>query len=433
MVRNHICALDIGSSKIAATLVELKGKRIANLSFAHAPSKGVKRGSITDAIDLVNCIGKVLRTLKSHAGIHIKSVYVNISGPDIMTKHSRAIIPLAERGNKVITPTDVQRVNEQARILGSGLEDEIIHQIPFGYTIDSSSNIFNPVGLYSHRLETDLFLVCAKVSAIQSLVRAVHQAGFEIKNLFFSGLAVSKAVLGGESAEGNTILCDIGSDITELLVFKDGGLRDIKILNLGGDDLTIALAQELKLPFDLAEDVKVTHASIGETASDKEILLKKNHTYKPIKQRAVSEIVTAKAGALCETLKDTLSEKVSFAQVNSFVVTGRTVLLEGFLEDLEHVLGIPVHLGRMNPSDYRPASLTPRESQALAYRQDIHSLVRKDHSLVGLKYLTYITSLGIICHVLDNEYPLHPPFSEPARNFLFKTAQRFKEVYQEYF
>ena len=122
----------------------------------------------------------------------------NRSFQNILTKHSHAIIPLAERGNKVITSTDIASANEQARILGSSLEEEIIHVIPSSYSIDSKNNVINPVGLYSHRLEADLFLICAKLSSLQSLSRAVSQAGYEIKNLSFSGLATSRAVFSKE-------------------------------------------------------------------------------------------------------------------------------------------------------------------------------------------------------------------------------------------
>jgi len=176
MLSSYICAVDIGSSKIAAVVAETKGKHFSNIYFESIPSKGVKRGVIVDSIELMGCVGKALKNLKAKSGINIKYVYANISGQDITTKHSRAIIPLAERGNKVITLYDIRRVNEQARILGSSLEEEIIHQIPFGYSIDSAENVVNPLGLYSHRLESDLYLICAKLSSIQSLGRVINQA-----------------------------------------------------------------------------------------------------------------------------------------------------------------------------------------------------------------------------------------------------------------
>ncbi len=297
MLRNYICALDISSSKVSAAVAEIKKRHIADIFFETQPSKGIKKGMVVDSIDLTGTISRTLKNLKAKSGINIKFIYTNVSGLDIVTKHSRAIIPLVERGNKVITLSDIQQANEQARILGSSLEEEIIHQIAQNYAIDSNSNILNPLGLYSHRLEVDLYLVCAKLSFIQGLSRAVNQAGYEIKDLFLSGLATSEAVFNKELKRGVTILCDIGSDITELLLFSDGILKDVEILHVGGNDLTLQLEGKLKISFDLAEDVKVSWGSVGDynqMNGGKEILLKQNNNYKPISQRLVSEILTPK-------------------------------------------------------------------------------------------------------------------------------------------
>jgi len=417
MLNNYICALDIGSSKIAAALAQIKGKRLQRIFFNSVPSKGIKEGVIVDAIDLVGSISKLLKDLKAKSGINIKSLYTNISGQDIVTKHSRAIIPLAERGNKVITVSDIENVNEQARILGSSLEEELVHHIPFGYTIDSKSNVINPLGLYSHRLEVDLYLVCAKLSSIQSLSRVINQSGYEIKDLFFSGLATSKAVLNKELKDGLNLFCDIGSDTTDLLLFKEGFLRDIEILPVGGNNLTIQLQEALKIPFDLAEDIKRSYGLIGDSAQireDKEILVKKSNLYKPIKQKMVSEIITSSAKLICSKIKDAVEKKVSCYEVNNFVVVGRAVLLEGFIETLENALAIPVKLGRIsNP--------------------EIISLIKEDDTVSGQRYLNYLTALGMICEALEEKPVGISPTPQSAKNLIAKAINRFKELYQEYF
>lgn len=415
---NYICGIDIGSSKVCAVLAKLNKRRITGLYFATVNSKGVEKGAVTDSIGLIGCIERLLKDLKAKSGINIKVIYVNISGQDIITRHSRAVLPLAERGNKVITLSDIERVNNEARILGSSLEDEIIHQIPFSYSIDSKSDILKPLGLYSHRLEVDVYLVCAKMSSVQNLIHVVSQAGYEIKDLFLSGIAISKIVFGKEITEGTNVLCDVGADITELLIFRDGILKGIEIMPLGGNDLTLEIQEALKLSFELAEDVKRTHCSIGDDNSiqqDKEILIKKNNTYKPIKQKLLSEILTTKAKFICQSIKERLERTLPCNHIDNFVATGRTVLLEGFLETLENSLGIPVKIGRIgNP--------------------EIAQLINRNDGLSGSKYLAYIAALGIISQVLRNENVYLSSANQlSSRNLFLKVINRAKEVYQEYF
>ncbi|HNW39242.1 MAG TPA: cell division protein FtsA [Candidatus Omnitrophota bacterium] len=413
----YICAIDIGSNKISAALALVKKNKISNIYFDSFISRGVKEGVIVDATELVVCLTKILKGLKTKSGLKIKFIHTNFSGKDISTKHSHAIIPLAERGNKVITSTDIATANEQARILGSSLEDEIIHVIPSSYSIDSKSNVINPIGLYSHRLEVDLYLVCARLASLQSLSRVISQAGYEIRSLSFSGLVTSKAVFGIEEKRGISVFCDVGSDVTELLIFKDGLLQSIQILPLGGNSMTQQLSEGLKINFDLAEDIKRSYGVIGDMNNiqqDKEILVKKDEFYKPIKQRDVAAMVTNSARLICTQIKEVVEKKVALHEINHFIMVGKTLLTDGFIEMMESQMNMPVAIGRIN-------------------NPEIAALVKENTDLSGQKYLTYLTCLGMICQDLENKSVGNLALVKPAKNFLMKAINRFREVYQEYF
>jgi len=414
---NYICAIDIGSSKISAALALVRRNKISNIFFDCFVSRGIKEGVIVDATELVLCLTKIVKSLKNKSGLKIKFIHTNFSGKDISTKHSHAIIPLAERGNKVITSTDIAMANEQARILGSNLEDEIIHAIPSSYSIDSKNNVINPIGLYSHRLEVDLYLVCARLASLQSLSRVISQAGYEIRNLSFSGLATSKAVFGIEEKRGLSVFCDVGSDVTELLIFKDGLLQSIQILPLGGNSMTEQLSDGLKINFELAEDIKRSYGIIGEINNipeDKEILVKKDEFYKPIKQRDVAAMATNSSRLICTQIKEVVERKVALHEIDHFIMAGKTLLTDGFIEMMESVIGMPVLMGRIN-------------------NPEMAALIKENSDLSGQKYLTYLTCLGMICEDLENKTVGNLALVKPARNLLIKTINRFKEVYQEYF
>lgn len=419
MLNNYICAVDIGSSRISAAVVRIKKKRVADIFFETAVCKGIKRGVIIDAVGVIEAISSLLKKLKAISGINIKAIYTNVSGDSITTKHSFAALPLAERGNRVITRSDINRVNEQARILGSSIEEEIIHQIPFGYSIDSKKNILNPLELYSHKLDVDLYLVCAKSSAVENINRAINQSGYEMKDLFLSGLATSRAVFGNELKPGVHCLCDIGADITELVIFRGGVLQGIRIMNLGGDDLTQELSGTLKLSFELAEEVKksaVLSADYNLINEDKEILIRNNEVYNPIKQRLVSEALTKKVQSFCQTIKEDIERQIPVNQMSSFVVCGRAALLEGFLEIMEGVFGLPVRLARINNPEFS-------------------DVVNANDALISQKNLLYVTALGIIACVIDggNKYTNAITRTSENGSLLFRSFNKVKEIYREYF
>lgn len=419
MARKYICALDIGSSKIAACCADLRGNRIADLTFESTLSQGVKFGSIVDSIELVDAVTRLMKQVKEKSGIAVKSVVAGLSGQDIVTKHSRAVIPLAERGSKVIGSADIERVIAQARILGSSIDEEVIHSIPFSYSVDTKSNIANPAGLYGHKLEVDLFMICSRLSSVQTLVHAIGQAGLDVEELFFSGLASNEVVFGNPLRKGTDILCDIGRDFTELLFFSDGQIRTILILPIGGADFTAVVADSLDIPAEFAEEIKISHGQIGDfrqVKEDQEVLVKKETGYKPIRRRLLCEILSSKAKSMAQTIREAAEKVVALAEVNKFILLGRTIQQEGLLELLEQELSINVEYGRVQD---------PKISLPFAGKSK--------ELLAGRKNLTYIPALGL---VLLSLYSMQLKASSPLSshpNPLLRIAGKAKEIYQEYF
>lgn len=415
--RAYICALDIGSSKVAACLAQRKGRHIERIWFDLVPSAGIRDGVIVDPAELVSCITALMQSLKKQSGVNITSVFTSIPANEVITRHSRAIIPLAERGAKLISERDVCRVQEQARILGSSLDEEIMHGVPVSFTVDSKSSVVNPIGLFGHKLEVDLLLVCGRTATIQNLDRVVHQAGYEIADIFFSGMATAQAVFTPAMKEGISVLCDIGSDTTELMIFSDGILRDVDVLSAGGNQLTYALRDQLKIPLELAEEIKKSYGAVGNfehIADDKEILVKKSNLYKPIKQRLVAQIAHAEAVRMSLLIKDVLEKKIPSYEINHFVAVGRTALLEGFIELLEQTLAVPVGLGAVS---------NPRLMAALT----------EQTSVTGQNKIPYVASLGILCEAWYGSIDSLQDEIGLSRNPLASAAKALRAVYQDYF
>jgi len=262
-----------------------------------------------------------------------------------------------------------------------------------------------------------LYLICAKLAGLQSRTHAVNQSGYEMKDLFFSGMATSEAVFEESLRQGISVICDVGSDITEVLMFKDGVLSDIELLFLGGNDLTVALEDTLEIPSDFAEEIKKSYGVVGENIQineDKEILIKKDNLYKPIKQREVAQIITAKAGQLCKAIKDAIEKHVASTKISNVSVCGRTMLQEGLLEMLEKTLGARTQLARIsNPQ--------------------LLNAINKHEDLAGQKYSAYITALGIVNLVLREYKPLFSFKDSSSPNPVLRTFHRVRDIYQEYF
>ena len=117
--------------------------------------------------------------------------------------------------------------------------------------MDNDNEVTNPIGLYGHQLKVDLYLICVRASYIHTIVEAIGNLGLKTNDITLSGLATSQAVFNHNQFTGINILCDIGKDTTQILIFNEQSLVYHKIVNAGGNDLTAVLRQGLNLPYAL--------------------------------------------------------------------------------------------------------------------------------------------------------------------------------------
>ncbi|MCX6813512.1 MAG: cell division protein FtsA [Candidatus Azambacteria bacterium] len=96
---------------------------------------------------------------------------------------------------------------------------------------------------------------------LKNLRKAVNLAGIEIKELILSPLAASYAVLSPRQKELGTLVLDIGGSTTGMVIFEEGDIFHVAILNFGSAHVTHDLVYGLRVNIDTAEKVKQLHGS----------------------------------------------------------------------------------------------------------------------------------------------------------------------------
>ena len=405
--RYYLCGLDIGTSKIIVSLARVERNRIVGISTEESTNGcGFNKGMVSNLSLLTQVIRNLVNTLQKRMACKVKGIYINFSSSHLNLRHSHAALLLSEKGNKIISSFDMKKVQDQAYKLGLRLEEYILHRIPLEYIVDEQNKTKDPRGLWGHKLAVDLYLISAHTRYIDNLIKAISGAGFEVEGIVFSGLATAFALLSPRQKQG-CILLDIGADLTEINLFRDGMLNQVAILKMGGNDLTEVLVESLKVPFSLAEELKNSYASVftNQIKEDQEIIIKKDSSYKSLSRKAVCEALESKINSFIVSLKEVVVD--SFKLPDPFygiVACGRTVLLEGFLEKLESELQIPVSLG--NLKDVNPPSPS--------------------------KSISYATSIGLILYGIESRQKKKAISLSPTSLFS-NIKNRIKEMYQDYF
>src|SRR6185436_17128294 len=68
-----------------------------------------------------------------------------------------------------ISKDDVKRVEDAARAINLGPDQELLHDIPQEYKVDNQGGISDPLSMTGLRLEVDMYLVSVQSTAVQNL------------------------------------------------------------------------------------------------------------------------------------------------------------------------------------------------------------------------------------------------------------------------
>ncbi len=349
--RIHV-GLDIGSRKIKAGAVVQKKRGGPQLIGVHeSPGVCLEDNAIRDLNDFSDNIHQTLKSLSKKIGRKIKDVQLGMAGPLVQTRVSGTIIPLLDRGSKVITTGDVRRIHKQTCLLGLKTDEDVLHAFPQYYLIDDTTEAIHPVGLHGRRLETQCLMVLVKSNLKKNFIKAVNQAGFEAEHVFFSSYAAAEASLSEKNRMAGCVFVDIGASVTSLIVYKDERLRRAVILPMGGDHITEAIVKELGLPFDLAEDIKQSYGEAKDHGEERheDILVKQEKTYKPLSRTVINRAIRPQVSALVDRIQKALEDPSLLRMLNAgMVVSGGSCLLPGFIEYIEERFPFEVRLGKVN-------------------------------------------------------------------------------------
>jgi len=346
----YFCGLDLGTHTMKASIVCAKDEESLDLlGVFETRATGFQETSINDITELAECIGRTVQGVIQKTGIKIHTVQLGVSGSYLTTRRSSAVVPLIDSGTKVISKFDLRKVDNQAKLLGVNLEEEIIHDFPQWYKIDDINTSINPTGLIGRKIESNLLLLTANSLRVRNLTKAVHQAGFEVTSVAFCGYAASDVAVSKEDKELGCALVDIGANITSVIFFKNGIVGDVQFIPWGGSYVTQSIADRLSLTVDLAEEIKKTHAvasRINPQEVSGEILVKREKGFIPIRRESVCEAVNWEMENFLTHLETVIKGSHLYHHLNKgIVMVGGGALLPGAIERIEERINAPVRMG----------------------------------------------------------------------------------------
>lgn len=347
---HHFVGLDIGSSEVRCVVGMLDpngGNKLSIIGQGKAPNTGVRKGVVVHVDEVSDAIVKALNEAERLSGVRITNATVNVNGAHVTGMNSRGVIAISA-ADREITPEDRMRVDEAATVVQFPPNREIVQFFAKNYSLDGQRNIKDPVGMHGIRLEVDAHIVTAATPNVRNLDAALEKAEIQSNNHTVSSLAAAEATLTREQKEAGTVVLDIGAGTTNLIVIEDGEVQHVAVLPIGGAHITNDLAIGLKTDLDVAEQVKIEHASLQETKKTTANVKIKDVTHS-FDMEDVFMICEARVEELFEYVDKELQRiRRSRKLPGGAVIVGGTSKLPGIAQYAKEKLQIAARIGKIN-------------------------------------------------------------------------------------
>ncbi len=318
---SNAVGVDIGTRTIAVAEVKSArgGEVVTNFGGVELPQDAVREGEILD----VPAVSSALRELLSSAKVGSKRVWLGVANQRVVVR--QVDLPWLEE--KELRQSLQYQVQEYIPIPVEDAELDV--HIVDEFTSDEGERMQR------------LLLVAAHRDMVSAHVEAATQAGLKPIGVDLNPFSVLRA-MGDDRQfdQGSQVLIDVGAGVTNIIVHAHGVPSFVRILVLGGDDMTRALGAGLSLPPEEAEAAK-RQAVVGADSD------------------TAGRIVTEQADAFIDEVRSSLDyyqAQTGSTQLSGVVLTGGGAALPGLTDRLADTLRLPVEIG--NPFDRYKAKNT---------------------------------------------------------------------------
>lgn len=308
--------LDFGSHGLKAAEVVRSngGLKITRLGIVETPTGAVSKGVAADPDALLAAIQQVMR----EAGIRTKRVATALGGQAVIIRElTLPEMPDAELQRAVMF--------EAERYLAPGAGDvvadyRLMARVPQEGTIK-------------------VLLVAAGKTLIDRQLAPLARAGLAARVVESTPIAMVRALAScNGAAERATMYVDVGAETTDVMILEGGRLRLSRNIEIGGNALTRALADSLRIDWAAAQSLKEQQARI---------LLRRDKAPDDVAgrvHRAILPVVTNLATELRRSL-DFYLERLGGAAVSKVIVVGGTARLGNLAAFLGEQIDVPVEIG----------------------------------------------------------------------------------------
>ncbi|MCL4868427.1 MAG: cell division protein FtsA [Anaerolineae bacterium] len=342
-----IFALDIGTTKICAIVGEARQGQLRIIGIGIEPSRGLKKGMVVNPSEASVAIARAVEKAEQTSGYDLSRAFISMAGEHIQSTNSSGTAPIGRNEGGVVV-ADIGRALEMAQAISIPQHRQIVHLVPRRYKIDENDEVKNPLGMFGYRLEVEAHIVTAAAAALQNLALCTQTVGITPEEFVLNALASAEAVLEPSEREMGVLLADIGGGTTDIALYTEGMAWHTAVLPIGGSHITNDIAIGLRVPFEVAERVKLQYGD----CRPKEIDPNNIFTVEPfggekiqVGRQDLAHVIEARAEEIFQLIAQNIKESGYNGLLPAgIVLTGGVAQTRGITELASKTLGVPARI-----------------------------------------------------------------------------------------
>ena len=348
-MKQIITSLDIGSDNIKLIVGEMYKEELFVLASSNIKSKGIKKGLIVNEEEATNAIKETFRIVEDILGIKLTRVILTVPSYSATFVKSEGYTTIS-RDDMTVTGEDITRSLQASVYNRVSPNMELVSITPDYFILNEKEVVNDPKGKEAFKVSVNSILGIVTKKNIYPLITILENMGIKVVDLAFGGLSDYYEFKTKEMDSLTGAVINIGHYKTEVSIIKEGKLKNIEVLEIGGRnidrDISYIYDLNLETSKNLKENFSLAHK---ENASTSEIIecITKNEEKIKINQYELSDLVHSRVREILELSKKEIN--LLTKDENSYIiVTGGTTEIEGFNSVLKEVFGKNIKTSRVN-------------------------------------------------------------------------------------
>ncbi len=340
--------IDIGTHKVVGMMAKIRDDgRIEIMRIISRPSRGIKRGIITNIAPITNIVGDIIKEFEETQSVSVLSVSVSITGAHIQSRNNIGVV---SNSNERFSEEDHSKLLSEAGKIKLDEGESVIHVLPQKYIVDNGPPVENVVGLSGVKFTLNAHLVTAATNEIANISNCVTANGVAIDNIIYEGISSAISVLTEDEMQHGVTLIDIGAGVTDVVTYKNGAVIFHESIPIGGDDVTSDIAKIKRFSTQVAENIKLEYGSCLTYSSFNDVItlpvITNQSENRTMSRRDLCSIIEARYREIFEIVRQKLIQADAYQVHDAGVVlTGGASLMPGCVDLAQEIMEKPCRIG----------------------------------------------------------------------------------------